>query len=411
MKASKQLDGAKLEEKREKNRTPTQWKSQITVEQNRSIDWDNRKTKLQAKNITLKKQLDEKVKELKVRDGQLKKMKDSAKRKEQNESQATADDPTTSQDKIMSETILKLLASNKGISWLTIFNYKWHSNNTEAAKILFGYNSWKETKLNVGAYFPDLDVNYDSSKTLQFTTGSVKVPMTTPFEHCLLAPIFFHCFTKKGVLALIFSMSSGRIGNFFQEWAPHWGIVGLDLGILDISSEYIARQAPERHIIMGKFKLVYVDGKDWHVAKIGSDNTLEKSTYSSKTEQTAARCNTYSCDGGCTFEHTRLVGGRGGENPIQAWWGSTGPKNAPVHEWEDVANTKPWKRTSLDNVMSVSDFNAALSRLIEGDPMLVHGAMNDSILVTARPTSISREGLDADTNDSSSNEDADDQSM
>ena len=122
MKASKQLDGAKLEEKREKNRTPTQWKSQITVEQNRSIDWDNRKTKLQAKNITLKKQLDEKVKELKVRDGQLKKMKDSAKRKEQNESQATADDPTTSQDKIMSETILKLLASNKGISWLTIFN-------------------------------------------------------------------------------------------------------------------------------------------------------------------------------------------------------------------------------------------------------------------------------------------------
>ena len=168
---------------------------------------------------------------------------------------------------------------------------------------------------------------------------------------------------------------------------------------------------------MGKFKLVYVDGKDWHVAKIGSDNTLEKSTYSSKTEQTAARCNTYSCDGGCTFEHTRLVGGRGGENPIQAWWGSTGPKNAPVREWEDVANTKPWKReddtffTSLDNVMSVSDFNAALSRLIEGDPMLVHGAMNDSILVTARPTSISREGLDADTDDSSSDKDAEDESM
>ena len=168
---------------------------------------------------------------------------------------------------------------------------------------------------------------------------------------------------------------------------------------------------------MGKFKLVYVDGKDWHVAKIGSDNTLEKSTYSSKTEQTAARCNTYSCDGGCTFEHTRLVGGRGGENPIQAWWGSTGPKNAPVREWEDVANTKPWKReddtffTSLDNVMSVSDFNAALSRLIEGDPMLVHGAMNDSILVTARPTSISREGLDADTDDSSSYKDAEDESM
>ena len=261
------------------------------MEQNRSIDWDNRKTKLQAKNITLKKQLDEKVKELKVRDGQLKKMKDSAKRKEQNESQATADDPTTSQDKIMSETILKLLASNKGISWLTIFNYKWHSNNTEAAKILFGYNSWKETKLYVGAYFPDLDVNYDPSKTLQFTTDSVKVPMTTPSERCLLARMFFHCFTKKGVLALIFSMSSCHICEIVQEWAPNWGIVGLDLCILDITSEYIARQAPEQHINLGKIKLVYLinfqdqAGSGCWVSPMMPDTVKSLAIYNSFNEQ------------------------------------------------------------------------------------------------------------------------------
>jgi len=51
--------------------------------------------------------------------------------------------------------------------------------------------------------------------------------------------------------------------------------------------------------------LVFVDGKDWLIAPKGNDTTIEKCTYSSKTEKTSARSLTFSTAAGLVFEWAR----------------------------------------------------------------------------------------------------------
>ena len=77
----------------------------------------------------------------------------------------------------------------------------------------------------------------------------------------MLTRMFF--FANQQILGLIASITRTYVGKFIAEWAPLWGNVGHDLGILDITAEYIARQAPDLHIDLDKFRIVYVDGKDW----------------------------------------------------------------------------------------------------------------------------------------------------
>ena len=65
------------------------------------------------------------------------------------------------------QQISAFLAQSGGLSRLTIFNNAWHEQNPTAAKLLRGYESWEETKLYVGAYFPgEVDTQYDPSKII-----------------------------------------------------------------------------------------------------------------------------------------------------------------------------------------------------------------------------------------------------
>jgi len=122
-----------------------------------------------------------------------------------------------------------------------------------------------------------------------------------------------------------------------KEWAPKWVAVGMDLSCLDITPDYIFKGVPEKNINLGMPCLVFVDGKDWLIAPKGNYTTIEKCTYSSKTEKTSARSLTFSTVAGLVFEWAPLFGGRVEERKILEFMSELGVACAPIEEWEDVA--------------------------------------------------------------------------
>ena len=104
----------------------------------------------------------------------------------------------------------------------------------------------------------------------------------------------------------------------------------MDLSCLDITADYLHKEEPQLHTDVGGLRLVYVDGKDWWVMAKQNDNTLTKSTFSSKNEKDSARALTFSSAAGLVFEGTPMYSARVGEKTLQRFWGSLGPVNASV---------------------------------------------------------------------------------
>eukprot|EP00956_Cyclotella_meneghiniana_P043136 scaffold254074_cov139-Cyclotella_meneghiniana.AAC.1 len=233
-----------------------------------------------------------------------------------------------------------MIVKDGGLSRLTMFNDRWHKVHPNAAKQLWGYHSWEETKHYVGAYFPELDTSYDPSEHIQLTKDGAdfELPNLTAFEKCLLVRMFFHKFSHQQVISLLVNRDRTTIGDYVKEWAPRWANVGIDLSLLDITADYLYKEAPARSIDLNKFMLVFVDGKDYLCGTKRSDTTIEKCQYSSKTEKSAARDLTFSTAAGLIFEFSPLFGGRAGERAIVEFMGSLGAKNAPISEWKDIAN-------------------------------------------------------------------------
>ena len=76
-----------------------------------------------------------------------------------------------------------------GVSRLTMFNLNWHKQHSgrkgslNAAKLLWGYESYEETMLYAEAYFPgEIDVTYDPSKHIKKVYSKFVLPKLTPFE-------------------------------------------------------------------------------------------------------------------------------------------------------------------------------------------------------------------------------------
>jgi hypothetical protein len=130
--------------------------------------------------------------------------------------------------------VQNMIAQDGGVSRLTLFNDKWHKQHDNAAKQLWGYHSWEETKLYVGAYFPELDTSYDPSAHLKVSEGGTTfaLPNLTAFEECLIVRMFFHTFSHQQVVALFINRARTRVGHLLEEWVPRWANVGMDLSSL-----------------------------------------------------------------------------------------------------------------------------------------------------------------------------------
>ena len=301
-----------------------------------------------------------------------------------------------------------LLAKAGGLSRLTLFNTEWHKKHGDAAKILWGYHDWNETKLYIEAYFPgEINVNYDPSMFMKVAKNNeIELPPLTPLEKCLICQMFFRSFRRGKVIALCFGRHQTRIGQILKEWAPKWANVGHDLACLDITSDYLYKEQPNRNIRLNKAWLVFVDGKDWLIAPKQNDTVVPKETYNSKTEEDSTRGLTYSTADGLIFEYLPLFGAHVGEIEVNRLMGSQGPVNAPVEEWKDIAISDPWKPEddtfwiALSDTLSVEEFERMVEQIEEGGPLVSICPPDDGVLLTGQPTGLAKSGIsaaDADT--------------
>jgi len=188
------------------------------------------------------------------------------------------------------EKVRRLFSKSGGLSRWTLFNDDWHEEHKDAAKRIWGYPSWQETKYYVEAYFPqsvyNVDTSYDPSKFCKFDKeGNLVLPDMTQFEQCLLGRMFFRTFTEQEVLPLIFDKHRTRIGHILDIWGPRWGNVGEDLCCIDITRDYISKEVPDINLHLGRQRLVNLDGKNALISQKCNDSTVSKATWSSKNEK------------------------------------------------------------------------------------------------------------------------------
>ena len=87
-----------------------------------------------------------------------------------------------------------------------------------AAKHLWGYNSYQEAKRYVSAYFPgEVDVTYDPSRCVTRKNGRYVLPTITSYEKCMIARMFFHAFSNRGTMGLLLGRHRTTIKAYLKE--------------------------------------------------------------------------------------------------------------------------------------------------------------------------------------------------
>lgn len=282
-----------------------------------------------------------------------------------------------------------------GLCRITIFDDDWHKQNTDAAHLLWGFRTYEETKQYVRDLFVDVKVVQPRAKmTSTDSPSKFELDSLSPFEKCLLTRLFFRRELPEGFIGLIFGRHRTRIGRILREWAPRWGKAGEQLSVLDISEEYLDAEEPDRSYKVGVRKVVNVDGTDIKIDEKRSDLTANRSTYGAKNANHSACGITWSTAGGLSFEHTPLFGARASEKALFQFWGSLGKESAPLEDWKDVAvglsNTDKCigLRLPTEDTLDYQD----IEELVHTSSVFssTAGAVDDDVLVTARPGGIAR---------------------
>ena len=169
------------------NRTTEEWVG-ITEDNIAVIDSKEQTiSDLQSELNTLKRKFDE-------LEGENKRLKLSQKSKQKKVERArndlfkmlSSDDDECIEQQMM-DKFKQLLSEAGGVSRLTMLNDEWHNKHKDAARLLWGYNSWDETKLYVKAYFSELDTSYDPSKHIQQSKdGGFRLPNLSDFERFMI---------------------------------------------------------------------------------------------------------------------------------------------------------------------------------------------------------------------------------
>jgi hypothetical protein len=398
------------------NRTPEEWRRILS---RKDVELTNRDTEIA--NLQMEKEsLIQQLEQARYASDEAKIATDKYRKKSkraQSQYEAAVEEIKDGEDKTIKQ-FKQLLAESGGLSRLTIFNDRWHENHPTAAKLLWGYNNWEETKLYVDAFFEgEVDVADDPIHEITFLKdGTMKLPNLSPFEQCMLCRLYFHCFSQQQLIGLCFARHRTRIGQILKVWAPKWANIGDDLSHLDITADYLSKEVPNKNLELNRGKAVYPDGKDWHMGTKRNDTAVAKSTYSSKNDEDAFRSVCMSTATGLVFEPSPAFAGRAGERQIIRYMSSLGPLNANTEDWEDVALYDPWIPskddkfyTALDDALKPDEFDDILKEIMEKSPTLINGALDDGVLLTCSPNALLDGGMSFAEAESDNESDLDDQ--
>jgi len=203
-----------------------------------------------------------------------------------------------------------------GLSRATLCSDEWHRSHPKAARHLFGFDTWRETRMWLLLLWDDLQL-----PTQERGSGLSDAHMT-PFEKCLLCKMRIHRAYPLETLALMWGRATSSACEYCNEWMPRWGEAGEDLSTLDITPAHLRHTYPDAYEKEGMHKVcAQVDGKDFMTHTDRSNTVITRASHSNKVEHTAGRCMSWSTAAGLMFEHTDMYLGRVSEKKLVELWG------------------------------------------------------------------------------------------
>ncbi|EJK54476.1 hypothetical protein THAOC_25893, partial [Thalassiosira oceanica] len=280
------------------------------------------------------------------------------------------------------EDVLRIIREEVGgLSRVNLFDAEWHKKYPNAAKLLFGFNSFDETLTMVECLFPDVDVTQlpmltppKKSRKVSGDAPELKMSQLTPLERCLLCRLFFRRDLTQEFIGLIFNRHRTYIGKILRDWAPRWGKAGEQLSILDITREFLLDEEPDRSKQVGVEKAVAVDGADTSCEKMRKDTKANALLYGSKNKGEGARVLTWSCQTKARVEPAK--------------------RNAPVGEWKNAVLGMEQEKivcklvTAYDNLFDYSDLQELVDpeEVLDSDP----GPVDEGVYFTASEKSVGK---------------------
>ena len=272
--------------------------------------------------------------------------------------------------------IIEFVTNNTGTSRYNLTNELWHKKNEEAARLLFGFNSFDETLLYIKNFFADVNVNHFPKTSLikkKITTSPSKL---TELEQITIAKMFMQSFSHRTKLSCVLSVSRQCISDQTQKWMPMWATYGSYLSILVMPHDYHSKELPDEHRNKNLNKITHLfDGKDVIAETPRKNDSLKRRIRSEKVHDSGCRTINFTTPMGLSFKHTRAVGARASEKKIMEWWG--GHSQHKFHK--KVPPPKPcWLATEEFK----SSNHANDSNEHEGEEDLIKNVIDDCAAVT-----------------------------
>lgn len=201
-----------------------------------------------------------------------------------------------------------------GLNRIHITSTKWHEENQNACKSLLGFKSYQEYKHYFHAFWPLIEIHTDDP-TWDSTLSL--------YEQLTLVKLIFSTDINLNIIMYIYRISKQRVGQILSEYAPHWGIMGLNLSILTITEDYLIKVRTSHFVDNGHENCSFgCDGKDFPTEDINTNSAFRRNMYSDKVKSSAFRTIGWNLQNGLSFEHCPLLGSRSTEGNIVRWWGS-----------------------------------------------------------------------------------------
>lgn len=201
----------------------------------------------------------------------------------------------------LQEAAATSIIKSGGISGYNLTNAEFHSRNTSACRVIFGFNSFSEMKTRLACMFTEFrgPLGITPGKKGRFREGEGdwgqmfperklqqsprRDPVTRNWENCLITIMRFHRNVTIEYLSLIWKLSPSTISKAIKEWAPKLGQKGLELSILDILPGFFEYALPQKFKDVNLDKVGYlVDGKVFMTEECRKHSNIKKLCWNSK---------------------------------------------------------------------------------------------------------------------------------
>ena len=136
---------------------------------------------------------------------------------------------------------------NYGISRHNLSSESWHKDHDKAAMQLFGFPTYKETKLCTSSFFTNVKIE---KPRLDMVDGKITIKplLLNEFEGMLITKYFIQSMSHRTKYSLQFSVSCYSIACHMHEWLPMWDKFRELFSVLPMLHDHCAKELPNFYI-------------------------------------------------------------------------------------------------------------------------------------------------------------------